>query len=105
MLAANRRRGFGFPVGGGAVGYRPVITTLPEGAFMTVTGVVSADRRYVRISPSPNFNGIGEIFTFNFVSGQGGTQGGGAGGGLGGGGIGGGGGGFGGGFGGGGGGF
>ena len=31
MLAANNRRGFGFPVGGGAVGYRPVITTLSEG--------------------------------------------------------------------------
>jgi hypothetical protein len=105
MLAANNRRGFGFPVGGGAVGYRPVITTLSEGAMLSVTGVVSADRRYVRISPSPFFNGIGEIFTFNFVSGAAGQQGGGAGGGGLGGGFGGGGGGFGGGFGGGGGGF
>ncbi len=91
LLAANQRRGLGFPVGGGAVGYRPVITTLPEGASMFVTGVVSADRRYVRLSPSPNFTGIGEIFTFNFVDGGAGTQGaggggfGGAGGGLGGG--------------------
>ena len=61
---------FGFPVGGGAVGYRPVITTLPEGTNMFVTGVVSADRRYVRISPSPQFTAIGEVFTFNSVSGQ-----------------------------------
>ena len=58
---------------------------------MFVTGVVSADRRYVRISPSPFFTGIGEIFTFNFVDGQGGTQGQGTGG-FGGGGLGGGGG-------------
>jgi hypothetical protein len=87
--AANRRRaGFGFP-NAGAVGYMPIITPLPEGASMFVNGVVSADRRYVRISPAPNFFGIGEVFTFNFVSGQGGQQGGG-GGGFGGGGLGGG---------------
>jgi hypothetical protein len=59
----------GFPFRG-AVGYRPVIQTIPEGAFMTTTGVVSADRRYVRISPSPRFMQIGEVFTFNFVNGQ-----------------------------------
>ena len=77
--ARAARRGFGFPVGGGVVGYQPVITTIPEGASMFVTGVVSADRRYVRISPSPNFTGIGEISTFNFVSGGSTTTGGGTG--------------------------
>jgi hypothetical protein len=61
---------FGFPIGRGAVGYQPVITTLPEGASLSVSGVVSADRRYVRINPSPFFTGIGEIFTFNFVTGN-----------------------------------
>ena len=86
----------------GAVGYQPVIERLPEGMSMTATAVISADRRYVRITPSPIFTAIGEVTTFNFATGEGGTQGnagaGGAGGsGLGGGGLGGG-GGFGGGF-------
>jgi hypothetical protein len=85
--------GVGFVPGGfflrGAVGYRPVITTLPEGANFSTNAVVSADRRYVRVSPSPLFSQITEVNTFNFVSGQGGTQGGGGGGGgFGGGGIG-----------------
>jgi hypothetical protein len=96
QMLRNGGLGFGFPGLGGAVGYQPVITTLPEGANLFVTGVVSHDRRYVRLSPSPFFTGIGEIFTFNFVSGEtaGGGVGGVGGGGLGGGGIGGGGGGL-----------
>lgn len=52
-----------------AVGYRPVITTLPEGANMTATAVISADRRYVRITAVPFFSLIGEVQTFNFSSG------------------------------------
>ena len=55
---------------------------------MFVTGVVKADRRYVRLSPSPFFSGIGEVFTFNSADGTQGTNQGG-GGGFGGGGIGG----------------
>jgi hypothetical protein len=87
-----------------AVGYEPIIITLPEGAFMMATAVISADRRYVRIAPSPMFSAIGEVNTFNTSTGasrslgQGGTGGGGFGGGGfgggGGGGFGGGGGGF-----------
>ncbi len=70
------RGGFGFP-GGGAVGYQPVVETIQEGAFMGVAAVVSADRRYVRIAPSPSFQGIGEVFTFNSATGdQGQNQGG-----------------------------
>ncbi len=85
-------RGFGFPGrNGGAVGYQPVITTLPEGASLSVSGVVSADRRYVRISPQPFFSGIGEIFTYNSINGNTGNGGTGTGG-FGGGGLGGGGG-------------
>lgn len=53
----------------GAVGYRPVITTLPEGANMTATAVISADRRYVRITAVPFFSVIGEVQTFNFATG------------------------------------
>ncbi len=81
----------------GAVGYRPVLSTLPTGAFMNVSSaVISADRRYVRVAPSPNFTQVTEVNTFNFVLGSGSTQQpgqggvGGAGGGFGGGGIGGG---------------
>ena len=95
----------------GAVGYQPVIITLPEGTNMGATGVVSADRRYVRITCVPVFSAISQVHTFSIDSGvtqstpgigtggQGfsgnqGLQGGGVGGNGGGGGFGGGGGGF-----------
>jgi hypothetical protein len=59
----------------GAVGYQPVITTLTSGATMMVRpAVVSHDRRYVRISPVPSFTGIGQVNTFNFVTGSSGTS-------------------------------
>jgi hypothetical protein len=58
----------------GAVGYQPVISQLPSGASMSARGVISADRRYVRVSPFPMFTGIGEVNTFNFVSGSSGTS-------------------------------
>jgi hypothetical protein len=76
-------RGF-FPQG--AVGYRPEITTIPEGASMLALAIISADRRYVRISPAPQFIQIGDVTTFNFVTGEEGGGGGGGGGGIGGGG-------------------
>ncbi|WP_168565789.1 VWA domain-containing protein [Crateriforma spongiae] len=68
------RLGFG---NRGAVGFRPEITTLPTGAMMFATAVVSADRRYVRVTPSPFFTQIGEVNTFNFVTGEDGATGGG----------------------------
>jgi hypothetical protein len=71
----------------GAVGYRPVITALPEGANFSSNAVISADRRYVRVSPSPTFSQVTEVSTFNFVTGDDGGDGGaGGGGGIGGGG-------------------
>jgi hypothetical protein len=79
----------------GAVGYQPQITQLPEGTnMMGATAVVSADRRYVRFSPGLlSFSLIGEVQTFNFVTGDAQTQPGGVGGvgagGVGGGGVGG----------------
>lgn len=86
----NRFLPFPFQVAG-AVGYQPVIQTLPEGANLRATAVISADRRYVRITPSPIFSGISEVNTFNFATGQGGAGRGGTGGvGFGGGGFGGG---------------
>jgi len=51
----------------GAVGYMPVIITLPEGANLSVTGVVSADRRYVRVTCVPLFSRISDVRIFNFV--------------------------------------
>jgi hypothetical protein len=56
-------------VGAGAVGYQPVITWIPEGTMLMSTAVISADRRYVRISPSPRFQGIAEVNVFNTASG------------------------------------
>lgn len=52
---------------GGAVGFQPVIISLPEGTQLFATAVVSADRRYVRITASPNFTGIGNVTTFTFA--------------------------------------
>jgi hypothetical protein len=68
----------------GAVGFQPIIQTLPDGVQMTAQGVVSADRRYVRITSSPAVTGIGDVTTFSFASqvqqGGGGGAGGGGGG-------------------------
>ncbi len=71
-------------IGRGAVGFRPQLTVLPEGATLLGLAIISGDRRYVRITPAPFFSQIGEVSTFNFVTGD--TGGGGGGGGIGGGG-------------------
>jgi hypothetical protein len=63
----RRRRALGAFGLNGAVGYQPIITTLPEGTNFVVTGVVSADRRYVRITSVPSFTGIGDVQTFTFA--------------------------------------
>jgi hypothetical protein len=63
----------------GDPGYQPRIITLPEGAFFQATAVISADRRYVRISVLPFFSSIGNVSTFNFATGDTGTSGGGGG--------------------------
>jgi hypothetical protein len=70
-----------FPfIGRGAVGYQPVIQTLPEGANLQAMAVISADRRYVRITTTPLFSGIAQVNTFNMSTGAGGTTAGGTGG-------------------------
>jgi hypothetical protein len=94
VAAANRFRP--------GVGYMPVIQTLPEGTMMFASAVISADRRYVRITPSPQFSTIRSVTTFSIQGGASNTSanvggagaGGGVGGGGGAGGLGGGGGGF-----------
>ncbi|MBU6277298.1 MAG: hypothetical protein KGQ61_11730 [Planctomycetes bacterium] len=75
---------------GGAAGYQPVISVLPEGTNLQATAVVSADRRYVRVSVTPLFSGVGQVTTFNFAGGGAMGTGGMGGGGMGGGGMGGG---------------
>jgi len=69
-LAASRGDFFGVPFINQAVGYQPVIQPLPAGASLSVTGVVSADRRYVRITPQPFFSQIGNVTTFNIATGD-----------------------------------
>ncbi len=63
----RRRNALGALRFGGAVGYQPIIQVLPEGAQMAAIGVISADRRYVRISTSPTFSTIGDVQTFTFA--------------------------------------
>jgi hypothetical protein len=63
-----------FPLIQQAVGYQPVIITLPAGANFTATGVISADRRYVRVTVLPLFSQIGMVTTFNIASGATGTS-------------------------------
>jgi len=54
-------------VGDRAVAYQPVIELLPEGTVLGVDGVVSSDRRYVRMNLSPMFSTISDaIPTFSF---------------------------------------
>ncbi len=68
-------------VGFFSVGFQPQITVLPEGVSMTVQAVISADRRYVRLTVIPNFTSITDVQTFSFQGGGGGGRGGGGGGG------------------------
>jgi hypothetical protein len=62
----GRRRAWG-GLGGGAVGYQPILTVLPTGAQMIAQGVISADRRYVRISTGPTFSTVGNVQTSTFA--------------------------------------
>jgi hypothetical protein len=62
-----------FPVLRGAVGYQPVIEMLPEGAQLHVQAVISADRRYVRVTSMPFFSGVSSVATFNMATGANGS--------------------------------
>ena len=58
--------GYGRP----RVGYRPMITWLPEGTVMGVRGYVTPDRRRVIIGGNFGFYGIQGVNTFNFRTGE-----------------------------------
>jgi general secretion pathway protein D len=60
----------------GSVGFEPIISQIPEGVFMGVAAVISADRRYVRLSVSPNFTAITDIQQFSVPGGAVGNLGG-----------------------------
>jgi hypothetical protein len=51
---------------GGSPGYAPVVTTLPSGAQLGASAVVSPDRRYVRMNLQPFFSSVGPVQNFTF---------------------------------------
>jgi hypothetical protein len=62
-------------VGFFSVGFTPQITVLSEGVTLQVQAVISADRRFVRLTVVPNFTNITDVFTFSFQGGGGGQAG------------------------------
>jgi hypothetical protein len=52
-----------------AIAYIPGIGFIPSGATMTVTPVVSPDRRYVRLGVDAFFNNLNSLQTFSFPGG------------------------------------
>ena len=67
--------GGGVAVAPGAVGYQPQIGQLTEGISLAALAVVSADRRYVRLSLAPNFSNVLDITNFSFQTQPGQTPG------------------------------
>ena len=67
--------------GVGSVGLQPNVQTIDAGASLPAMAVVSADRRYVRLSLAPSFTDVLDIFNFTFAGppGSTGVSGGGAG--------------------------
>lgn len=61
---------------GGAFAVAPGITVIPEGTTLMAGAIVSADRRYVRLSVAPMFNNVTDVFTFSFFNAGGGGGGG-----------------------------
>jgi hypothetical protein len=54
---------------GGVVGFQPIIAVIPEGIILPVSAVVSADRRFVRLTLNPSFSALADVATFSFFSG------------------------------------
>lgn len=84
----DRRRLAPRRAAGPNTGFQPVVTVIPEGITMQASAVVSADRRYVRMTLAPTFSNIVDVFTFTFAGPAAGTAAGGAAQGLAGGGLG-----------------
>ena len=60
-------------VGPGSVAFMPTPAPLPNGVTLTVTPVVSADRRYVRMTLAPVFNAIDGFTTIQVPAAVGGS--------------------------------
>ncbi|WP_166825933.1 hypothetical protein [Thalassoroseus pseudoceratinae] len=60
-------------VGFFSVGFTPQITVVREGTTLQVSAVVSADRRFVRLTVNPVFSNLTDVFTFSFAGGAGGA--------------------------------
>ncbi len=60
-------------VGPGSVAFLPQVQSFPNGVVLTVTPVVSADRRYVRMTLSPNFTAIEGFTTIQVPAAVGGS--------------------------------
>ncbi|NQV25551.1 MAG: hypothetical protein HQ518_14420 [Rhodopirellula sp.] len=73
--------GFRLPAGAftAGVGFSPIVGFINEGVSLSANAVVSADRRFVRISVAPFFNTLREIQTFSFQGGSAASPGGGTG--------------------------
>ena len=69
--------GFRLPAGAftAGIGFQPVIGFINEGVSLSALAVVSADRRFVRISVAPFFNTLLELQTFSFQGGAAAQQG------------------------------
>ena len=67
-----------------AVGFFPNVASFPDGAILSATPVVSADRRYVRLGITPQFTEIEGFSTFQIPAAVSGVPGNGFGGGVGG---------------------
>jgi hypothetical protein len=48
--------------------YQPVVTVLSEGVTLSAQALVSADRRYVRLTLAPAFTALTDVMTFSFFS-------------------------------------
>ncbi len=57
----------GSPLVVNAVGFAPVVATIPDGVSLSARASVSADRRYVRLGINPVFQSITDVFTFSFA--------------------------------------
>jgi hypothetical protein len=69
-LIANYQQRLAAARAGGNPGFAPLITTLPSGASLGASAVVSPDRRYVRMNLSPFFSSVGPVQTFTFANPQ-----------------------------------
>lgn len=67
----GRQSEFRLPAGAftAGIGFQPVIGLINDGVSLTARAVVSADRRFVRVSVAPFFNTLIELQTFSFQGG------------------------------------